>query len=103
MINLDLNRSALYGIYDKVSDTVVCVFMAANDSAAERQYIGLISAPDATIFALNSSDFDLVKFACDSFDVLKNSNSYSAGLIDKIRSERAAKFIDNAKVGVSGD
>lgn len=98
LMSMNLNRDSLYGIYDKLADTVAAVFIAPNDDYAERQFLMLISSPDASVFSVNPSDFQLVKFSTPDFDVLRSYSDYSESVIDKLRSARLAKFSDNAEV-----
>lgn len=97
-MSMNLNRDSLYGIYDKVADTVAAVFIAPNDEYAERQFLMLVTTPDANVFSVNPNDFQLVKFNKPDFDVLRSSTDYSEGVLDKLRSARLTKFGDNSEV-----
>ena len=97
-MSLSLSRDSLYGVYDKLADTVACVFIAPNDDYAERQFLMLITAPDANVFSVNPDDFQLVRFGKPEFDVIRSSSDYSDNVLDKLRSVRLSKFADNAEV-----
>lgn len=85
----------VYVIYDSVSHDVACAFVAPNDAFAERQFLNLLSSPDATVFSLNMNDFSLCKF--DAAPVkIRAASDYAESLIHSLRAERV-KFADNSK------
>lgn len=91
-----VSKNTVYVIIDKVAGDIACAFVAPNDPFAERNFLNLLSSPDSSVFSLNPDDFILCKFNALPEEIRKASD-YSPDLIHRLRSERAAHFIDNVK------
>lgn len=93
---LILNHVSVYALYDKVGETIAVAFIAPNDVAAERNYISVVTAPEATVFTLNPQDFQLIKLSQEA-EVVRSYEDYAESLIEKIRHERAERYLCDKK------
>ena len=84
-------RSTVYIILDKLTDDIACAFVAPNDAYAERQFLNLISSPDANVFSLNTKDFLLMKYVSGAAKV-RAADEYAESLIHSLRAERMNSY-----------